>query len=77
MCYTTLFSDSKKLTPLSSVVSYATAQPGVIIGLMILRGEIDRKGFMTPDQLAQPEIFLKRLGADVNLITEKIERIVL
>ncbi|MBW1887037.1 MAG: saccharopine dehydrogenase NADP-binding domain-containing protein [Deltaproteobacteria bacterium] len=76
MCYTTLFSDSKKLTPLSSVVSYATAQPGVIIGLMILRGEIDRKGFMTPDQLAQPEIFLKRLGADVNLITEKIERIV-
>jgi saccharopine dehydrogenase-like NADP-dependent oxidoreductase len=77
MCYTTLFSDSKKLTPSSSVVSYATAQPGVIIGLMILRGEIDRKGFMTPDQLKQPEVFLERLGADVNLITEKIERIIM
>jgi hypothetical protein len=76
MCYTTLFSDSKKLTPFSSVVSYATAQPGVIIGLMILRGEINKKGFMTPDQFEQPEVFLKRLGADVNLITEKLERIV-
>jgi saccharopine dehydrogenase-like NADP-dependent oxidoreductase len=75
MCYTTLFSDSKKLAPFSSVVSYATAQPGVIIGLMILRGEITRKGFITPDQIEHPEVILKRLGADVNRITEKVERI--
>jgi len=74
MCYTTIFSNSRKLAPLSSVVSYATAQPGVIVALMILRGEINRKGFMTPDQLEQPEVFLKKLRSEVNLITEKIER---
>jgi len=74
MCYTTIFSDSRKLAPLSSVVSYATAQPGVIVALMILRGEINRKGFMTPDQLEQPEVILKKLGAEINLVTEKIER---
>jgi len=71
---TSSFSDSRKIAPWSSSVSYATSQPGVTIGLMVLRGEINRKGVIVPDQLEQPELILRKLASEIVILTEKIER---
>jgi hypothetical protein len=67
------FSESKRLAPFSSSVSYATSQPGVTVALMVLRGEINQKGALVPDQLERPELMLERLASDIVIMNEKIE----
>jgi len=75
MYHTTVLADSIELSPLSSVVGYCTAQCGVTVALMLLRGRIARKGVMTPDRLESPEKILATYVAETAMrIDEKIER---
>jgi saccharopine dehydrogenase-like NADP-dependent oxidoreductase len=71
---TTVMAEAVKLSPFSSVVGYCTAQCGVTVALMVLRGEITLKGVMTPDRLTPPEKILQRPASDALRIEEKIER---
>jgi saccharopine dehydrogenase-like NADP-dependent oxidoreductase len=74
MYNTTVLDEAIQRSPLTSVVGFCTAQCGVTVALMGLRGEITQKGVITPDQLAAPEKILGRLDPDAFRIEEKIER---
>jgi len=65
--------DAQELLPCCNVAGYMTALSAEIVGLMILRGEINRKGVLVPDFLDKPKELIDQMEEKGIKMVERIE----
>jgi len=65
--------DVQQAVPWSNTVGYMTALSAEIVGLMIVRGEIEQKGVLVPDLLDKPKELMNKMEEKGIKVVEKIE----